>query len=261
MGFLSNIENSVENGLSNFGHAVASDFGTVEHDVANSFRVGEVLAKGAWDYTAAHPGEVAESLAIAAGVGIVSGALTPLLPALAVVGVCATLGAVGVAAMGIKTVDSFKQAWPDLEVVWDADHHSKAEVARAEKKVEDCTGSSMTDLALLPVTFIVGNAAGNYGTQAVLAATSSEVAGAAGATGAEAAIASDATAGCATTSNAIGADCADSLPSPSLWMKIENNPIYNFFSSPYAARSDFETLINGTTRFASTGAGASRHPE
>jgi hypothetical protein len=262
MSIFSRIEHSVEHGLSDFGHGVANEFSTIEHDIVNSARVGEVLAKGAWDYTVAHPGDVAKTLVIAAGVGLVSGALTPLLPAVAIVGVCATLGVVGTAAMGIQTFDSFKKAMPDLEIVWDADHHSKAEVAAAEKNVERDTGSAVTNLALLPATFLLGNYTGNLGTQAVLAASAGGEIAATSAVVTEAAVTAEAASGCATataTDAAVAADCPTSLPNVDFWTRVENNPVFGFFSSPYVEGSDIKTFATGLSRIASTGSGAARH--
>lgn len=291
MGLLSNIEHSVENGLSSFGHTVVEDCKTLEHDVVNSARVGEVLLEGAWDYTKEHPGEVAKTLAIAAGVGVATALVSPLLPAIAVVGVCGAVGAVGTAALAVNTANSFKDCWSDMKIVWDADHHSREEVSAAEKSVEQHTGAAVTNLALLPVTFLVGNAAGNAamgmfagseaataaaalsgataGTEAIAASAGSDAVAAtvgveAASIGSEAAssvsAATSASAAASTECSVPAAVVGDSIPCPSIWSRIENNPIYNFFSSPYVAENDIRTLATGIGKLMSTeSAAVSRH--
>ncbi|HEY9677268.1 MAG TPA: hypothetical protein V6C76_04640 [Drouetiella sp.] len=237
MSFLTNLEHSAESKLSDYGHLIGDDFQKAEHEVANAARVTEVLAKGAWDYTKEHPADVAKTIAIAAGVGIVTGALTPLLPAVAVVGVTAGLGAIGTAALGIKTYEAAKSAMLDLDIVWNADFHSKEDVAQAEKHVEEKTGQAVTNLALLPVTFIVGNAAGNLGTKALVSAASATEGTLAplsiSDSGSECALeTSAASEPCVTTSNGDG------------WSKMMNNPVFNFFSSSYVAKSDLRTVAH-----------------
>jgi hypothetical protein len=293
MGLLSNIEHSLENGLSSFGHAIVEDCKTVEPDVVNSARVGEVLLEGAWDYTKEHPGEVAKTLAIAAGVGVATALVSPLLPAIAVVGVCGAVGAVGTAALAVDTATSFKDCWSDMKIVWDADHHSKEEVSAAEKSVEQHTGAAVTNLALLPVTFLVGNAAGNAamgmfaGSEAATAAAASSgatagtevIAASAGSDAVAATVGSEAVAAsmgseaassvsaatsagaaasteCSVSAAAVG----DSIPCPSIWTRIEGNPVYNFFSSPYVAENDIRSLATGIGKLMSTeSAAVSRH--
>ncbi len=241
MGFLSNIEHSVEHGLSSLGHHVVDECVSLEHDVVNTARVGEVMLEGAWDYTKTHPGQVATTLAIAAGVGIGSALATPFLPAIAVVGVCTTLGAIGTAALAVNTASSVKDCWSDVEIVWDADHHSKGEVAAAKKSVEAHTGEAVTNLALLPVTFYVGNAAGNASLAGAEAASST---GAALSTG------------CSVVTAA-----GESLPCPSIWTRIEANPVYNFLSSPYVAESDVKSLVGQLGRMLTSEATATRHAQ
>jgi hypothetical protein len=202
MSLASELENFAAKGSSNFGDGPSSGFTTVEHDIVNAARVGETLAKGAWDYTIHNPGYVAKTAAITVGTGVLVGAAMALLPESAVVGAVvgvsgAALGGIGFASMGIQTYDAFKESLPGLHIVWDADHHSPAEVDSAKRLVEANTGGAMANIALLLPCFVVGNVAGNLGANATLASKAAWAAGATtgsevAATSAAAAEASDA---------------------------------------------------------------------
>lgn len=271
MGFFTNLEHSVENGVADIGHGISDVASTIGHDVVNSARVGETLAEGAWDYAIQNPGEIAKTVAIAAGTGLAIGAATVFFPECAILGASLTVagavaGGVGLTAMGIQTYDSFKQAAPDLEIIWDADHHSKAQVDAAENAVKQSTGGAMANLALVLPTFWLGNVAGNLGADAskamfavgdaptiAAAATASGDAAAGGvptvaaassvdsSTAVQAASMSNATAAAGdSASTAAAGDAAK--PGFDLWSYLNHNPLQN--------RTDLWTRVNNNNAYA-----------
>ncbi len=184
MDWATRLDHFVENSAAAAAHEIKEDFSAAGHDVVNAARVGAVLAEGAYDYSVNHPVELAKTAVITIGTGALVGAAMALLPESLVLGAAvgiggAALGAVGLTSMGVQTYDAFKESWPELKIVWDADHHTGTTVGIAEDVVKEKTGAVVANDTLLLPCFFLGNIAGNLGADAALAgkaATAAEAA-------------------------------------------------------------------------------------
>jgi len=247
----------------------------IEHDVSAAVRVGEVLARGAWDYALEHPGEIVKTAAITVGTGVLVGGAMALFPESVIVGAVVgigggVLGAAGLTSMGLQTYHGFKEAWPDLEIVADGDHYTKAQVAAAEKAVEEKTGAVVANAALLVPGIVAGSIAGNLGADLIVAAQGTDVlaAAAAGTVGAAAADAvcplaevetaaavaeESAACGCRTAAlvetdpimalwNFLKYNPLDQIPKPNFWMRLNNSDAFTVESNYWLAKADIDAL-------------------
>jgi hypothetical protein len=236
MNWLSKVDHFVEDSVAATVNTAEAGLQREWNDIRSDARVTATVAEGAYEFAIHNPGYVAKSAAIALGTGALVGVAMAALPEVAAVGAVVgvagiALGAIGATSLGVQTYDAFKSAMPDLKIVYDADHHSAAEVKAAEQAVEAKTGEAVANVGLLVPTYFLGNFAGNLGADAVLAGRGSAALAAAadGTDEAMAAVAADSGVNAATSAGA--ADMAESCPAPqtstlsNLWNFLNHNPL------------------------------------